>query len=80
MSKKLPTDCFKWIIDASKIHEEFIKNYDNDNDTRYILKVDIEYRKELYNLHNDLPFLPKKWKSSVKSLCVYMIKKPCYPQ
>ena len=58
MSKKLPTDCFKWVIDVSKIDEEFIKNYDNDDDIGYILKVDIEYPKELHDLHSDLPSLP----------------------
>ena len=63
MSKKLPTD-FKWVIDVSKIDEEFIKNDDNDGDIGYILKVDIEYPKELNDLHSDLPFLPKRMKAN----------------
>ena len=60
MSKKLPTDHFVWVKDVSKIDEEFIKNYENDDNIGYILKVDIEYPKELHDLHSDLPFLPKK--------------------
>ena len=47
MSKKLPTDCFKWVIDVSKIDEEFIKNYDNDDDIGYELWY--EYIKPKYD-------------------------------
>ena len=32
MSQKLPVNDFKWIEDTSKISEEFIKNYDENND------------------------------------------------
>ena len=32
MSQKLPVNDFKWIEDTSKINEEFIKNYDENND------------------------------------------------
>ena len=46
----------------SKFHEKFIKNYDENNDKGYILKVDIEYSKRLHNLHNNLSFLPKRMK------------------
>ena len=27
-----------------------------------ILEVDVDYRKDLYDLHNDLPFLPERMK------------------
>ena len=30
----------------SKINEEFIKNYDEDSDKGYILKVDVRYPKK----------------------------------
>ena len=46
-----------------KIHRfnnEIIKNYDEDSDKGYILEVDVEYPKNLYNLHNDLPFYQKE--------------------
>ena len=32
MPQKLPGDSFKWIGDISEINEEFIKNYDENND------------------------------------------------
>ena len=38
----------------------FIKNYDKDCDTGYLLKVDIDYPKELHESHKDLPFLSIK--------------------
>ena len=34
------------------------KNYDEDSDKGCMLKVDIDYLKELYNLCSDLPFQP----------------------
>ena len=45
-----------------KFNEEFIKNYDEDNDEGYILEVDVKYPKKLHGLHEDLPFLPKRMK------------------
>ena len=62
MSQKLPVNDFKWIEDTSKINEEFIKNYDENNDKGYILEVDVKYPKRLYELYSDLPFLPKRMK------------------
>ena len=62
MSQKLPIDNFKWIEkdDLLKFDENFIKNYDENNDKGYILEVDIEYPKNLRKLHSDLPFLPER--------------------
>ena len=64
MSQKLPADGFKWVEedDLSKFNESFIKNYDENSDKGYILEVDVEYPKKLFNLHKDLPFLPKREK------------------
>ena len=36
----------------------FIKNYDKGSDKGYILEVDIEYPRNLHDLHSDLPFFP----------------------
>ena len=60
VTEKLPVDNFKWVKNTSKIDKEFIKNYDENDDIGYFLKVDIEYPKELYDSHIDLPFLPEK--------------------
>ena len=62
MSEPLPVDGFEWMEDLSKIDEDFIKNYDNDSDKGYILDVNVEYPKNIHDLHSDLPFLPEKMK------------------
>ena len=62
MSQKLPVNGFKWVEKLSRFNEIFIKNYDEKNDKGYFLKVDIDYPKELLNLHKDLPFLPERKK------------------
>ena len=60
MSERLPVNGFEWLEDLSKIDEDYIKNYDKDSDKEYILEVDVEYPKNLYDLHSDLPFLPER--------------------
>ena len=62
MSQKLPVNGFKWINDVAGIDEEFIRNYNEDNDKEYILEVDVKYPRKLHDLHSDLPFLPKRMK------------------
>ena len=62
MSQKLPVNGFKFVRKVSKIDEDFIKNYDEDTDKGYILEVDVEYPKNLHDLHSDLPFLPERIK------------------
>ena len=58
MSQKLPIKYnFKWCDALEMFTSDFIKNYDNDSDTGYVLKVDIVYPKELHESHRDLPFL-----------------------
>ena len=44
-----------------------MRNYDEDSDTGYIFKADVEYPQRLHNLHNLLPFLPKRIR--IKSCC-----------
>ena len=60
MSKKLPTNNFKWNNNLEEFTNEFIKNYDENSDTGYLLEADIEYPKELHENRRDLPFLPIK--------------------
>ena len=61
MSKKLPVNGFKW-IDNKEINEEFIKNYDENDNKGYILEVDVKYPKRLHELHSDLSFLSERMK------------------
>ena len=62
MSKKLPVNGFKQENDLSRLNQNFIKNYNENNDVGYFLEVDIEYPKQLWKSHKDLPFLPERKK------------------
>ena len=59
MSKKLSVNGFKWLDTSetsNKINEEFIKNYNENENKGCILEVDVKYPKRLHELHSDLPF------------------------
>ena len=43
-----------------RLKEDFIKNYDENSDKGYFLEVNVEYPKNLFNLHCGLPFLPER--------------------
>ena len=62
ISQKLLVDGFKWIKYVSKFDEDFIKNYNVGSNEGYILQVDVECPKNLFNLHIDLPFLDERMK------------------
>ena len=59
MSQKLPVNGFVWAKDISSIYkklDEFIKlikNYGDDSDEGYILEIDVEYPKNLYDLRSE---------------------------
>ena len=62
MLQKLPVNNFAWIKDTSQFNEDFIKNCNEESDEGNFLKVDVQYLDKLYELHNDLPFLPERMK------------------
>ena len=62
MLKKLPVDGFKWRKDKVRFYEEFTQDFDEDSDRGYVLEVGVKYRRELYKLHSDLSYLPKRMK------------------
>ena len=86
MSHKFPVNGFKWVKNLSKFRERFIKNYDGSSDKEYLLEVDVEYTKNLFNgvalngiafkLHSDLPFLPErnKIKNAISLFAAYTTK------
>ena len=80
MSKKLPVNGFKWIeTGESIINEDFIKNYDENNDKGYIFEVDIKYPKRLHKLHSDLPFLSERMEvNKYKKLVCNLFNKKKY--
>ena len=57
ISKFLPTSSFKWI--DSKEFE--LNKYTSSSWKGCVLEVDLEYAKELYELHNDYRLDPGKW-------------------
>ena len=60
MSQKVPVNGFKWVSDLSRFNEAFIKNYNENSNVGYFFEVDVEYLKNLFNAHKDLPFLPER--------------------
>ena len=54
MSQYLPTGGFRWMTDKQINNIDLAKYYEN-SDKGLILEVDLEYPKELHNLHNDYP-------------------------
>ena len=79
MFEPLPVDGFDRIKDLSKIDEDFIKNYNENSDKGYILEVNVEYPKNLHDLHSDLQFLPERMKiDKCKKLVCNLYDKKSY--
>ena len=74
MSKFLPTSGFKWIDP-----EDFDLNKYNSNSSKgCVLKVDLEYPKEIRKLHNNYPQAPDKVEIKREILPNYQIKIAVY--
>ena len=71
---KITVNGFKWVDDLSRFNEDFIKNYDKNSDEGYFLEVDIEYPKQLFGSHKDLPFLPER-KNQKKQKNLFVVQK-----
>ena len=79
MPQELPVNNFKWIKDTSQFNENVIRNYNEESDEGYFLKVDVQYLEKLHELHNDLPFLPERMKiEKVEILAVKLHEKTEY--
>ena len=87
MSKKLPVNGFKWIdnkkmAEASAKHvinEDFIKNYNENDNKGYIFEVYLKYPKRLQELYSDLPFLSERMEvNKCKKLVCNLFNKKKY--
>ena len=81
MSKKLAVNGFKWLDsdNINEINEEFIKNYNENDNKGYILEVDVKYPKRLHELHSDLPFLSERMEvNKCKKLVCNLFNKKKY--
>ena len=76
MPEKLPVNNFECIKETLQFNEDFVKEYNEENDEGYFLQVAAQYLKNLNYLHHDLSFLPEGLKiEKSKSLqLIYMIK------
>ena len=79
MCEKLLDGNFKWVYDLSIFTEDFIKSYNENSVTRYLLVVDVVYPENLFKEHKYFPFLPNKTKiNKVSKLkCDLCNKKEC---
>ena len=63
MSQYLPAGNFRWMIDK-ETNKMDLGKYKADGKKGLILEVDLEYPRELHDLHNDYPVAPEKAKVS----------------
>ena len=61
MSQYLPTGGFKWLTEeqVAKITIDDIMAIPKDGEIGFSFEVDLDYPKELHDLHNGFPFLPE---------------------
>ena len=59
MSQYLPTGGFKWLTEK-QINKINLAQYNEDSNKGLILEVDLEYLKELHDLHNDYPLAAER--------------------
>ena len=73
MSQYLPTGGFRWMT-QKQIDNIDLDKYKEDSKKGLILEVDLEYPKELHDIHNDYPLGPEKVKVKKDMLSDYCKK------
>ena len=73
MSQYLPTGGFRWMTEK-QINKINLATYKEDSKKGLILEVDLEYPRELHDLHNDYPLGPEKVKVTENMLSKYCKK------
>ena len=68
VSEYLPYGEFEWLENIAGFN---VMTINEKGDIGYILKVDLEYPKELHELHNDYPLAPEKLAVSNDMLSTY---------
>ena len=58
MCQYLSINNLKWVKNMDEIERKLIK-IKNNSSTGYILEADLEYSKELHDIHNDYPLAPE---------------------
>ena len=74
MSQYLPTGNFRWMTDK-EINRIDLGKYKADGKKGLILEVDLEYPRELHDLHNDYPVAPEKAKDMLSGYCKKIAEK-----
>ena len=59
---KLHLGGFKGVEETCHFNEYFLRSYNEDSHTGYLIEVDVQYLENLDNLQNDLPFLSERMK------------------
>ena len=73
MSQYLPTGGFRWLAEK-EINEVNLATYKENSKDGLILEVDLEYPKELHDLHNDYPLGSEKMRVEEHMLSMYSQK------
>ena len=73
MSQYLPTGGFRWMTEKQTNNIDLAK-YNDNSKKGLILEVDLEYPKELHDLHNDYPLAAEKVKVNKDMLSSYCQK------
>ena len=73
MSQYLPTGGFKWLTEK-QINNLNLAKYKEDSSEGLILEVDLEYPRELHDVHNDYPVAAEKVKVTEDMLSDYSQK------
>ena len=70
ISQRLPTSGFRWMTEK-EIAKIDLTKYKKDSKKGLILEVDLEYLKELHDMHNDYPLAQERMKVTKDTLSTY---------
>ena len=70
MSQYLPTGGFKWLTEK-QINKINLAQYNEDSNKGLLIEVDLEYPKELHDLHNDYPLAAERVRVNNNMLSKY---------